>query len=206
MSTLKDRIVALLRKDPGLTDREITDRLFDRVAGPQAVNQATRSLSAIGQLVRRPKPNGQIANYLSGRDDVPLASPTSSPPSEAPGDMLSEDQVKRHVKAWLESAGWEVSVLWGHDRGIDITAQNNGKRWIIEVKGCGSLNPMRVNYFLSILGELLQRMADPEAKYSIALPDMKQFRGLWDRLPALAKQRTTISALFVSISGEVTEV
>ncbi len=65
---------------------------------------------------------------------------------------------------------------------------------------------MRVNYFLSILGELLQRMDDPDARYSIALPDMQQFRRLWQRLPQLAKARTTISALFVSPSGKVEEV
>jgi hypothetical protein len=77
---------------------------------------------------------------------------------------------------------------------------------VIEVKGSGSLNPMRVNYFLAVLGEILQRMHDPEALYSIALPDMAQFRGLWRRLPALAKSRTQISALFVSQSGHVEEV
>ncbi len=65
---------------------------------------------------------------------------------------------------------------------------------------------MRVNYFLGVLGELLQRMTDPAAKYSIALPDLPQFRRLWDRLPELAKQRTGISALFVSESGRVDEV
>jgi len=54
--------------------------------------------------------------------------------------------------------------------------------------------------------ELLQRMDDPDARYSIALPDMQQFRRLWQRLPQLAKARTTISALFVSPSGNVEEV
>jgi hypothetical protein len=48
-----------------------------------------------------------------------------------------------------------------------------------EAKGCGSLQPMHVNYFIAILGELLQRINDPGARYSIALPDMKQYRGLW---------------------------
>jgi hypothetical protein len=65
---------------------------------------------------------------------------------------------------------------------------------------------MRVNYFLSVLGELLQRMDDPDARYSLALPDMKQFRKLWQRLPQLAKSRTTISALFVDPLGKVEEV
>jgi hypothetical protein len=32
------------------------------------------------------------------------------------------------------------------------------QHWIIEARGCGSRDPMRVAYFLSILGELFQRM------------------------------------------------
>jgi hypothetical protein len=48
-------------------------------------------------------------------------------------------------------------------------------------------------------------MHDTNARYSIALPDMAQFRGLWARLPQLAKERTKISALFVSADGGVTE-
>jgi hypothetical protein len=62
---------------------------------------------------------------------------------------------------------------------------------------------MRVNYFVAILGEMLQRMDDPNARYSIALPDLAQFRGLWERLPRLAKTRTRISALFVDAKGHV---
>jgi hypothetical protein len=118
-------------------------------------------------------------------------------------EALSEDEVKRGVKAWLEASGWQVSVVWGRGHGIDILATKGNERWVIEAKGCGSLNPMRVNYFVSMLGELLQRMDDPKARYSIALPDMKQFRGLWERLPSLAKSRTGISALFVGASGNV---
>jgi|GraSoi2013_100cm_1033763.scaffolds.fasta_scaffold67506_2 hypothetical protein len=121
-------------------------------------------------------------------------------------EIPSEDKVKRSLKAWLEASGWEVSVIWGRAHGIDLEAKRNGQRWIIEAKGCGSRNPMRVNYFLGILGELLQRMDDPDVRYSIALPDMQQFRRLWQRLPQLAKARTTISALFVSPSGKVEEV
>ena len=121
-------------------------------------------------------------------------------------DSLSEDEVKRHIQAWLESTGWTVTVIFGRGQGVDIDALRSDRRWIIEAKGCGSRNAMRVNYFLGVLGELLQRMSDPEAKYSIALPDLPQFRQLWKRLPELAKRRTTISALFVNSSGRVEEV
>ena len=74
---------------------------------------------------------------------------------------------------------------------------------MIEVKGPGSRPQMRVNYFLSMLGEILQRMDDPAARYSIALPDLLQYRGLWNRLPMLAKQRTGIDILFVDADGKV---
>jgi len=65
---------------------------------------------------------------------------------------------------------------------------------------------MRVNYFIGILGETLQRMDDAKAKYSIALPDLKQYRGLWERLPEIAKKRTQISLLLVSGKGEIQEL
>jgi hypothetical protein len=96
-------------------------------------------------------------------------------------------------------------VAWGRSLGIDIDAKRGSYRWIIEVKGRGSRPQMRVNDFLAMFGELLQRMDDPEARYSIALPDLPQFRRLWERLPTLAKSRTTITALFVDENDNVTE-
>ena len=63
--------------------------------------------------------------------------------------------------------------------------------------------PMRVNYFIGILGETLQRMDDPDARYSIAFPDMRQYRGLWERLPQLAKERTTIDMLLIDSKGNI---
>ena len=65
---------------------------------------------------------------------------------------------------------------------------------------------MRVNDFLGVLGRLLQQMSDPQAKYSVALPDLPRFRRLWIRLPELAKRRTGFSALFVDDAGRVEEV
>jgi hypothetical protein len=48
-------------------------------------------------------------------------------------------------------------------------------------------------------------MSVPTAQYSIALPDMPQYRRLWSRLPDLAKARTGISALFVAEDGTITQ-
>jgi hypothetical protein len=124
----------------------------------------------------------------------------------ASGQDLSEDRLKHHLREWFRSNGWEAEVAWGREHGIDIKAVRDGKKWVVEVKGIGSRPEMRVNYFIGILGETLQRMDDSASKYSISLPDVPQFRRLWDRLPRLAKQRTQITALFVSVNGQVTEV
>ena len=62
---------------------------------------------------------------------------------------------------------------------------------------------MRVNYFLAILGEILQRMDNSKNKYFIALPKMQQYKNLWQRLPILAKQRTTIKLILVDKNGNL---
>lgn len=202
--TLKDRIVDLVKAWPGLTDREITNRLEGASAAQQPVNQAGRALVEAGKLTRRSRADGKIGNYPT--TNVAPGSEETTRPRAVASSGLSENDVKRSVEAWLADLGWHVIVKWGKSQGIDLEAHKGEQRWIIEAKGCGSLDPMRVNYFLSMLGELLQRMNDHGARYSIAMPDMKQFRGLWSRLPDLAKSRTTMSALFVDSSGRVEEV
>ncbi len=156
-------------------------------------------------MSRRLRHDGKLGNYPAGATKD--SQPSSESHSEASStDSLAEDEVKRRLQAWLEAADWKVTVVWGRGQGIDIDARRGDRRWVIEVKGRGSRDAMRTNYFLGVLGELLQRMNSPKAKYSIALPDLPQYRRLWGRLPALAKRRTDISALFVADSGQVEEV
>jgi hypothetical protein len=203
---IPSRIRDAVESQPGLTDRELADRILGTTAHPSQINQECRLMASRGLLRRLPRADGRIGNYPHG--EVPeKSSPLPDPKTlrQADDSGLSEDAIKKHIAHWLEQASWSVEVAWGKARGIDITARRNDATWIIEAKGCGTLQPMRVNYFLAILGETLQRMSDQQAKYSIALPDLAQFRGLWHRLPALAKSRTGITALFVSALGEVEE-
>jgi hypothetical protein len=62
---------------------------------------------------------------------------------------------------------------------------------------------MRVNYFLAILGEILQRMDNENNKYFIALPKINQYKLLWERLPNVAKQRTHIGLILVDDVGNL---
>lgn len=82
-----------------------------------------------------------------------------------------------------------MKVAWDRAPGIDIEATRKGERLVIEAKGEVALNPQQHNYFLGALGELVQRMDDPNARYGLALPKNRQYHGLVDRLPNLAKQR-----------------
>ena len=81
MPTLKERILVLLQSGDGLTDREITDRLFAPGAPQQPVNQTCRQLESQGRLLRRSRPGGKIGNYLTGAAEV--AQETGNVPSSS---------------------------------------------------------------------------------------------------------------------------
>lgn len=194
MATLTDELLDFVAKHPGKTDREATNAVRGRKAPQRPVNQAARLLESKGLLVRRKRPeDGLIGNYV-GSGPRESSTQTLSPRKNHDLEALSEEEIKTELNDWLISEGWNTQVAWGRTPGIDIDAHRRRERWIIEVKGPGSRSPMGVNYFIGILGETLQRMDDPAAKYSIALPDLEQYRRLWERLPALAKGRTRISS------------
>lgn len=121
-------------------------------------------------------------------------------------EPLQEEAIKHILTDLLRADGWDVQTAWGHKRGVDIDAKRGNERWLIEVKGPGAHSQARVNYFLGILGETLRRMDDASARYSIALPDMKQYRDLWHSLPKLAKERTSIDMLLVDSAGNIEEL
>jgi hypothetical protein len=203
--TLAKQIVELLEQSPGLSDRQIADMLFGVGKPQQSVNIMCRNLEKHGILIRQNNHGNRIGNYLTGKE-IAVSQNQTSNNKAVDEEYLSEDAIKEILESWLVAQGWNVKVAWGHVHGIDVEAIKDNSRWVIEAKGQGSLNPMRVNYFLGILGETLQRMEDPNAKYSIALPDIQQFRNLWRRLPFLAKSRTGITAIFVEKNGNVIEI
>jgi hypothetical protein len=199
-----ERILAIVNETPGLSDRELTDHLKGSTSHPSQINQGCRLLESAGKLARQPRSDGRIGNYPAGFR--PVADAKAKALESVVNGELSEDRVKSLLKRWLEVDGWQTEIAWGKARGTDVIARRNGETWLIEAKGCGSRPEMRVNYFIAMLGEVLQRMSLPDARYSIALPDMIQFRRLWERLPALARQRTGITAIFVSADGRVDHV
>jgi len=199
--TARDRILDYVKQFPGRDDDEVAAALA--LSHRQAANQICRQLAKEGILRRQPGRRGKVVNYLI--DGAPIAVPPA-PQQSSTADAITEDDVKRALVKMLEPKGWAVEVAWGKQRGIDVVAIRGTERWIIECKGTGSLGPMQNNYFVGVLGELLQRMSGEASKHSIALPDVPKFRRLWSELPGNVKTKLALSALFVSRDGTVIEL
>jgi hypothetical protein len=142
---------------------------------------------------------------VHGSESTPVRPVLPAPSPQVAGNPLSEDAVKAAVRDHLAARGLHVEVRWGHDRGTDITASGPNERWVIEAKGEVVSAQQQGNYFLGALGELIQRMDDPHARYALALPDTPRCQGLVRRLPALARERLALSVFFVHRDGTVTQ-
>lgn len=210
MPTNRERIITYLQANPdGVDDDELSTRL--QIRPRQQVNQICRALEAGGVISRQKDYSlGKIVNRWLGSAGDSNKTPLSSKAAVGAGvgaDQvrgrivllgdeanvrqfayagevgLSEDNVKLAVTICLRQEGWEVETKWGQERGIDLVATRDKQRLILEAKGEGSRNQMRVNYFLGSLGELLQRMDTPGTTYGLALPAHRQFVGLMLRMP-----------------------
>lgn len=196
--TLKERIVAALASE-ALDDDELAARLG---VVRQQVNQTCRAMEYDGLLTRQRGPAGKIVNRLTAAGAQPPAPRSRSSTPSAPGTPITEDDVKAAVSDWLEAQGFEVAVAWGHDAGIDIAAQRDSERWVIEAKGTGGYDQMSRNYFFGVIGSLLQRMTDERAHYALAMPDVPPFINLVARFPELARRRTQLWFLLVRRDGD----
>ncbi len=196
--TIKENILIYIEEFPGATDSDIENHLKKT---HQYINHTCRALAADGYLLRQknPQKGNLIGNYPIGNTTIPQQALIKKNDSKP----LQEDDIKQILSDHLTKNGWNCKIAWGHQRGIDIDATKGAERWIIEVKGPGSRQPMRVNYFLCILGETLQRMDDHAARYSIAFPDLDQYRRLWEKLPRLAKDRTLIDLILIDQNGNI---
>ncbi len=102
MAKLRDRILEAVRSTPGLTDRELADRLLGQGAPQQNVNQAARQLASTGQLVRHKRLGGRLRNYPgdAAQDTLPGA---LSPAQRPPDNSSPEDDAKRAIKTGPEA-------------------------------------------------------------------------------------------------------
>jgi len=197
--TAKERIIDYLQRFGRTSDAKPAAAL--RLLHPQ-VNQACRHLEPQG-IVRRDATARPILNELIGTPDGPKSRSRNRYRSGAEAAVtLTEDDVRDAVKRLLESQGYTVTVRWGRDRGIDIEANHEKERLVLEAEGESRQGPQQRNYFTNAIGELVERMTDPPAKYGLALPDNPQFRGLVERLPPYVWDRLQFCVYFVSRAND----
>jgi hypothetical protein len=206
VATIAERILEAIRFR-ALDDDELAKRLG--VSQRQSINQTARKLEAQGLLRRYVGPDGKIVNALpEASAPGPLVSstrPTTVSTSLRQASSMefppiTEDEVKGAVRDRLVAEGFDVTVAWGREPGIDLIARHtDGRCFVIEAKAeKGVTGAQQHNYFVGMLGELVQRMNDPDATYAIALPMNRQYRGLVDRLPGLARERLGLQVFWVA--------
>lgn len=195
--TIAQRIIAALRDHGPKDDDELAAIIHVR---RQSINSVARTLERKGLLIRTIGERKTVNTLASGADVERLLKPS---PEAAAGPLMGEEAVKRAVYDFLCAQGYQGRMVALREHGADIDMSGPGGRIIVEAKGEAPPGAQQVNYFLHALGELVQRMHDPEATYAIALPDNKQFRGLVSSLPAHARERLQLTIFFVGGDGVV---
>jgi hypothetical protein len=205
--TLADRVLAALGAAAGPLDDDVLARRL-RATSRQTVSLVCRTLEASGRIRRFRAPDGLLVNALiapaettpaPAQPGIPAGLPRTAP---ATAPLLTENQVKRAIREHLIARGYRVHVGWGQTRGGDILAERDGERLLVEAAGQVLRRPQQFDSFLGALGELIQRMNDPNATYGLALPDHPQYRGLVQRLPELVWDRLNLVVYFVSGEGD----
>ena len=135
--TTRDRIVALLRTEPGGLDDDTIAQLLGLPQRQQA-NARCRELEVEG-LVKREAIDGKIRNFWLVGDALLQATtePTKSPPKTVK-PWYWEGNVVRAVANRLVEGGWVIEKTAdtvSGEPGADIRASRNGQALVVEVKG-----------------------------------------------------------------------
>ena len=101
---LKEKIVQLLQRQAGLTDREITDRVLAPGAPQQRVNMICRALEADSILVRR-KEARRIRNYLESNARPITHSHVVQPNRPTVASGAGDGSIDRLLKIGFQHAG-----------------------------------------------------------------------------------------------------
>jgi hypothetical protein len=109
-------------------------------AGPVAVNQVCRRLEGQGLPRRVVGPAGKIVNEPVDGPSPPAAPAPASGTATTASTLMTEDEVKRAVAAYLTARGLDVEVWWSRNRGVDILVTGRGTMRH-RGEGCGRQRP-----------------------------------------------------------------
>jgi hypothetical protein len=217
--TVADEVLNALRENPvGLTDAELAALLGKR---HQHINMTCRSLADSGLIVRDGA-SGSITNRLTA--DPPadeIRRPVHMPAETADDDWAREGNVQSRLVTHLAGADWRILSVADtarREQGIDIVAERDGARLLVEVKGWPSTTYARgeragqpkptqptlqaAHWFASGLTTLIRRGGSTGVRLALALPDKRRYRGLLGEV-GWALERLDITVYLVAADGSV---
>lgn len=209
---------ALRGSGAGLTDAELA-RLVDK--GHQHVNQTCRRLAEQGLIVRDSS-LGSITNRVA-TDPLTRTRSKIGPQAAAPvaEDWSREGNVQSRVVVYLAGTGWTIVSVADTARrelGVDVVAEQDGVRLLVDVKGwpsttyargerAGQQKPTQpslraTHWFADGLTTLIRRGAEPNSRLALALPDKPR---VWSLLAEAgwALRRPNIIVDLVEAGGSV---
>ena len=216
MTVAGDVLQALSDHPTGMTDSELATALGRR---HKSINQTCRILANQG-LLARDSSYGGIINRLTS--DPPPAIRDAPPQSTSMATQWAwEGNVQSRVATHLAATGWSiirVADTAQRERGVDIIAEQDGQRLLVEVKGwpsstyargerAGQPKPTQPTtqaavWFAEGLTTLIRRGTEPGSRLALALPDMPRYRTLLGEA-AWALDRLEITVFLVDAEGTV---
>jgi Holliday junction resolvase-like predicted endonuclease len=217
MTVADDVLRALRARTAGMTDAELAKLL---AKNHPHVNQVCHRLASQGLIVREDSHSG-IVNKISA--DTPMPPPRRAAPA-APStahEWAWEGHVQSRVATYLAANGWSiirVADTAQRERGIDIIAERDARRLLVEVKGwpsttyargerAGQAKPTQPTtqaavWFAEALTTLIRRGAESGSRLAMGLPDMPRYRTLLFEA-GWALERLDITVYLVTADGTV---
>jgi hypothetical protein len=217
--TVSDDVLRALRARPaGMTDAELAAMFGKR---HQHINQTCRTLASQG-LITRDNSHGGVVNRVIGDTPQPPATVVrSAAQSYDEQEWAWEGNVQSCVVTYLAANGWSilrVADTAQRERGVDIIAERDGQRLLIEVKGwpsstyargerAGQPKPTQptlqaTHWFAEAMTSLIRRGADLGSRLAMGLPDMPRYRVLLGET-RWALNRLDITVYLVTAEGAV---
>jgi len=113
-------------------------------------------------------------------------------------DFPNEGFVQQAIEKHFLESGFRP--LNGRYADLICTHEKTREKWVVEAKG--ETTSIGLD-FRTGLGQLLQRMDDPDVNYAIALPDIPQFNKQYKMLPTRVRQLLNLHILLVNVKGNV---
>lgn len=219
MTVADDVLRAVGAWPEGMTDAELAALLQKR---HQHINQVCNRLANQGLIVRDGS-SGQILNRITGQSAPPPLHQKPSPAASQGEEWSWEGGVQSKVVTHLARTGWNIVAVANtaqRERGVDIIAEKDEQRLVVEVKGwpsttyargdrAGQPKPTQPStqagvWFSEGLTTLIRRGAQPETRLALALPDKPRYRALLGEA-GWALDRLDITVYLVTADGSVQE-